>query len=407
MAIPMKYLDETPNLYISKRSCLYISVFVLLVFLASELLYKNNDFYFFGMALNNYNSRITLGLISSILTYSIVSIYIFPKGTYNWPSYGFWKVIFGLIVLYFHLLVFLLFQDMEDIKRVLEYIDPSLKGSTFEINYAYGNSCSLMDNSNGILSNVRSKIDTFVIAHFVGWGIKTLILRDNFLIWFNSIFFEWLEITFRHLLPNFHECWWDHLLLDIFGCNLLGIVMGNILIKQFNLITYSWHTNRPYCENDSGNNNIISFKWPSILSTLRGYFSFIILTIVVQLIDLNYFFFKAEFSMPVSHWIFIIRTPLLAICGSSATRELYETLSTGSSLYYGKIHFQYLILTMVILSETLLCWRFRHSLNAKTLLPPMFVSIVWLILLSILVIIFVSLFIKRIIHEKKKIMKEN
>ncbi|KAH8739637.1 phosphatidylserine synthase I [Cryptosporidium ryanae] len=404
MAILKNSSYEASSLYISKRSCVYISAFVLLLFLVSELIYENN-FYFFGILFNIYNSRIKLGLISSILVYSTISMYIFPKGVYYWPNYGFWKIMFGFILLYFQFLVFLLFQNMEDIKAALEYIDPSLKTSSFEVNYASGNSCSLFDNSNGILSNVRSRIDTFVIAHFVGWGIKTLILRDNFLIWFNSIFFEWLEITFRHLLPNFHECWWDHLLLDVFGCNLLGIVFGNILINKFNLTKYKWHADKRRCDNDYRKDNVVTLKLPSILSTLRGYFSFIILTLVVQLIDLNYFFFKAEFSMPVSHWIFMIRTSLLAICGSSATRELYETLSTSSSPHYGKINLQCLILTMVLFTETLLCWRFRHSLNAKTLLPPMFISVVWLILFLLLITIFILLK-KGLTCEKKIIKKE-
>ena len=37
-----------------------------------------------------------------------------------------------------------------------------------------------------------------------------------------SILFELIEFTFDNWLPNFAECWWDHLLLDVLGCNLLG-----------------------------------------------------------------------------------------------------------------------------------------------------------------------------------------
>jgi phosphatidylserine synthase 2 len=66
---------------------------------------------------------------------------------------------------------------------------------------------------------------------------KMIIIRDIKLCFFLSGFFEICELTFRHLLPNFYECWWDHvfyfnkLFLDLFGCNLLGIYLGYLLIN--------------------------------------------------------------------------------------------------------------------------------------------------------------------------------
>ena len=53
-------------------------------------------------------------------------------------------------------------------------------------------------------------MDLFVLAHFFGWLIKAMVIRDWRLLWVLSILFEWMEITFRHILPNFWECWWDH-----------------------------------------------------------------------------------------------------------------------------------------------------------------------------------------------------
>ena len=40
--------------------------------------------------------------------------------------------------------------------------------------------------------------------------MKTLILRDWWLCTIISIMFEVLEYTLEHQLPNFSECWWDH-----------------------------------------------------------------------------------------------------------------------------------------------------------------------------------------------------
>lgn len=30
------------------------------------------------------------------------------------------------------------------------------------------------------------------------------------------------QLTFRHMLPNFNECWWDSIVLDILICNWFG-----------------------------------------------------------------------------------------------------------------------------------------------------------------------------------------
>lgn len=39
------------------------------------------------------------------------------------------------------------------------------------------------------------------------------------------------QISFTHVLPNFAECWWDQVILDILLCNGLGIEIGYALCK--------------------------------------------------------------------------------------------------------------------------------------------------------------------------------
>jgi phosphatidylserine synthase 2 len=52
--------------------------------------------------------------------------------------------------------------------------------------------------------------------------------------------FELMEITFRHWLPNFYECWWDHIILDIILCNTGGILVAYYLMKRFGMREYKW-----------------------------------------------------------------------------------------------------------------------------------------------------------------------
>lgn len=65
-------------------------------------------------------------------------------------------------------------------------------------------------------------VDEFVLAHALGWFAKALVLRNPLLLWSASVGFELLELSFRHMLPNFNECWWDSWLLDVAICNQLG-----------------------------------------------------------------------------------------------------------------------------------------------------------------------------------------
>ena len=39
-----------------------------------------------------------------------------------------------------------------------------------------------------------------------------LIVRDVKICLFMSFLFELMEFTFEHWLPNFKECWWDHVI---------------------------------------------------------------------------------------------------------------------------------------------------------------------------------------------------
>jgi phosphatidylserine synthase 2 len=90
------------------------------------------------------------------------------------------------------------------------------------------------------MRNIMDTFDMHVIAHFLGYVFKMIIIRDVPLVWMVSLGFEWMELTFRHWLNNFHECWWDHLLFDLFGMNFLGLCLGVIWVKAFKMKRFPW-----------------------------------------------------------------------------------------------------------------------------------------------------------------------
>jgi phosphatidylserine synthase 2 len=82
--------------------------------------------------------------------------------------------------------------------------------------------------------------DEFVVAHILGWWGKAVMIRNQLLLWVLSIGFELMELTFRHMLPNFNECWWDSIILDILICNWFGIWAGMHTVRYFDGKTYEW-----------------------------------------------------------------------------------------------------------------------------------------------------------------------
>ncbi len=105
---------------------------------------------------------------------------------------------------------FLSIQSATDARLLLRHVDPEL-GTLLE-EKSYGGNCLIYDpgTPEDPFHNIWDKLDLFVPTHFFGWWLKTMILRDWWLCTVVSIMFEVLEYTLEHQLPNFSECWWDH-----------------------------------------------------------------------------------------------------------------------------------------------------------------------------------------------------
>lgn len=107
---------------------------------------------------------------------------------------------------------------------------------------SYASDCRLFtpEHPHSKMANISGAMDMFVIAHLGGWMVKMFALRDFKLAMIQQIMFELMEITFRHWLPNFYECWWDHIILDIILCNTGGILVAYYLMKKFGMREYKW-----------------------------------------------------------------------------------------------------------------------------------------------------------------------
>jgi phosphatidylserine synthase 2 len=147
-------------------------------------------------------------------------------GVMHRPHPVVWRCVHGAGVIYVMLLLFMLSFDAATMRYGLHNIvAPSL--GNYSIPQTYAADCRLS------WTNFCSQFfDIFTLAHAMGYVAKALVYRDWYLLWMHSILFEVIEISAGHLLPNLQECYWDRLFLDVFGANLIGMVIGMYLVNK-------------------------------------------------------------------------------------------------------------------------------------------------------------------------------
>nr|XP_029513219.1 phosphatidylserine synthase 1 [Oncorhynchus nerka] len=184
----------------------------------------------------NEDANLWVGLILVLSFFLVISVLAFPNGPFTRPHPAIWRIVFGLSVLYFLFLVFIIFLNWEQVKNVMYWLDPNLRYATREADIMeYAVNCHVIT-----WERILSHFDIFAFSHFWGWGMKALLIRSYGLCWTISITWELTELFFMHLLPNFAECWWDQLILDILLCNGGGIWMGMTVCRFLEMRTYHW-----------------------------------------------------------------------------------------------------------------------------------------------------------------------
>ena len=130
-----------------------------------------------------------------------------------------------------------------------------------------------------------------------------LIVRDVKVVWFCSLLFEGIELSLREHLPNFYECWWDHVFLDILLCNGLGIYLGLIFCRVFKLRRYSWDSLSEQKETYFGDANESSLSLSKLFSSARNFYPLVWYIIFINMVDLSNFILKFELWIPPDHII--------------------------------------------------------------------------------------------------------
>jgi len=292
-----------------------------------------------------------MGVSVAVGFFLIFGLLIFPNGPFTRPHPIVWRLAFGVSFIYQLWLIVMLFQTREDARRSLTLFYPYLNHELAERQYA--EDCTIR------YETLKGAIwDMYFFSHFIGWVIKSLMIRDVILCWAVSITWELIEMVFTHQLPNFAECWWDQWILDVLLSNGLGIYVGHRLCDWLEVRQYTWRgvSDFPTALGKVGRVALqftpaswIKVRWDKT-GNLQRFFGIHVLLILLQLEELNAFFLKhllwVEPKCPLNHF----RLAIFTFLGLPAIRQVYIYMTDDQCKRLGS----FAVLTCSLLTTELL-----------------------------------------------------
>ena len=228
------------------------------------------------------------------------------------------------------------FKTPYECKQALKLIDNRL-GVPIDIR-DYAVDCSIN------YENIISVLDRFIISHFIGWSVAVLIIRDVKYTWLLSVLWELIEYLTKDIVPNFAECWWDILFIDILLCNGIGVILGHFIMKNnLGIKEYKWFENINNC-----------------IGLLKTFKNFFIVTICTCLAQLNGFLLKLFLWIPTDHSINLVRMVLLGLLLIPSMNQFYQYVNVSNVNNInrrnknGGMEFAYLFFVIILLELCLI-----------------------------------------------------
>uniref|UniRef100_A0A6Q2XVK6 Phosphatidylserine synthase n=1 Tax=Esox lucius TaxID=8010 RepID=A0A6Q2XVK6_ESOLU len=328
-----------------------------------------------------YNTK--RGIVASILVFLCFGVTQAKDGPFTRPHPAYWRFWLCVSVVYELFLIFVLFQTVHDGRQFMKSIDPKLGVPLPERDY--GGNCLIYDpgNTTDPWHNIWDKMDGFVPAHFLGWYIKTLVIRDWWMCMIISVMFEFLEYSLEHQLPNFSECWWDHWIMDVLVCNGLGIYAGMKTLGWLSMKPYQWQGlwNIPTYKGKIKRiafqftpYSWVKFEWKPA-SNLRRWLAVLGIIFMFLLAELNTFYLKFVLWMPPEHYLVLLRLVFFVNVGGVAMREIYDFMDDPK--FYRKLGQQAWMVAAITVTEFLIVMKYDPE---TIMLPiPFFVTQCWIL----------------------------
>ncbi|KAM7534833.1 hypothetical protein Aperf_G00000106452 [Anoplocephala perfoliata] len=338
------------------------------------------------------------GAVVAITVFLIISTMIMPNGPFVRPHPLVWRVIFGASLIYFLSLVFVLFLRLEDARKILFYIDPRLKNMTYSdiLDKDYAVNCSQVT-----LARIWSHMDVFAFGHFFGWAIKAVLLRHYLILWTLSINWEITEVAFSHILPNFRECWWDSIFLDVLLCNGLGISCGMLLCQWFHARSYQWESIRDIpSKKGKLKRAVLQFTpvswtpthWLDRNSSFKRVIQLSVLIFFWQVAELNCFWLKHVFIVKPSHFLTQFRLTIITLSSAPAIRQFYYYVTNDQVTRVGS---QMWVFTATLIVESMVAYKLGSEVFEKAIIRHVICWLIWLVISSFLTVQLSLVFSKR------------
>ncbi|CAD8168199.1 unnamed protein product [Paramecium pentaurelia] len=333
-----------------------------------------------------------IGYIFSFLAFCAYGGSYFPNTLIQRPHPLFWRLLQSWACVYMMSIVFLIYFTPEQLQQFLQqFVDPKLGKPLPQKSYAEDCRFYTPENEHSKFYNLTSSFDVFVPAHIFGWTVKMWILRDFKLAMFQQIAFEFMEITFRHWLPNFWECWWDHVILDIIVCNTGGIVIGWYTMKLFGMKEYKWSL-RKENRKDSWFKNfkrlcispqLDKIEW-KVFSSVKRFLLVIWFLVFMNLCDLSFFFNKFVLQINTAHNVMKFRVFPLGFFSIVAARDYYVYISDENVTRLGPNAW---LMHAIVLGEWVLFFRNYQGIFVEKF--PTYIIMIWI---GIFTLFFITVF---------------
>ncbi|KAF4663757.1 hypothetical protein FOL47_005568 [Perkinsus chesapeaki] len=346
------------------------------------------------------SARAAVGMV--FLTVIIYSVLQTRDGLMVRPHPALWRAIHGAILVYMIILVILLGNSISSSPAV-HLIYPEIHGgpeavlaNIVDAEPGSHNSLISFDHLHCELTFshiLRSITNIWFAAHVVGYWAKMCLFRDWSMCWMYSFAFELAELGLVWVIPEFQECWWDSLLMDVFGANFLGMCLGRLTLSYLECQTYTWESTgiegspKP-CRGGQGIGRRLKravlqftpyswsrYDWPRdashwVLSQVAW--------LQCYILELNSFFLIHAFALKPSHIFCPVRQLALAFHGAQAVPEWYEYIKGRTK----RIGHNVWLLSCVTVLETIICIRYgnatHHFLTDDTS-PPKGDIIAWVV----------------------------
>lgn len=344
-------------------------------------------------------SNMGRGLKATLGVYICLGMMVFPSGPFVRPHPVFWRLVFTLSTIYLFGCVLFLFQTPDQMRTMLSWLDPALGVPLAEKNYA--EDCSLS------YEGFMDKFDIFILAHFIGWVVKAICLRDRLLCWVISILWEFVEICTAYFIPNFAECWWDQWILDVLLCNGLGIEFGLLWLRFYeaDCPRFDWV---PFMSIDGlcakfkrAGQQFIPLHWErnhwENTEMCARFLFYNAIIFVGSLCDMNLFILKLWLWIPTDHPIIILRTFLFGGVMMVSARQGYFFCTDEKCDFLGS---QAWVCLLTITVELMI------AIKASPTIPPMPTNVCYTITGCVLVWGFISVVAMRRSHDEDEKEKE-